>query len=145
MTDRLKSSKSDRPNLPRADASPSDSAHWLAAVVDHSDDAIVSKDLNGIVMSWNAAAERMFGYTAEEVVGQSIRLIIPADRQTEEDEVLRLLRRGEHVDHFETLRRRKDGSIIEVSLTISPVLDAQGRLIGASKIARDISDRKRQE
>jgi PAS domain S-box-containing protein len=113
----------------------------LAAVIRSSDDAIISKDLNGTVMSWNPAAERMFGYAAREVIGRSIRIIIPADRQAEEDEVLRRLCRGEAIDHFETVRRRKDGSEIHISLTVSPVKDGSGRIIGASKIARDITDR----
>jgi PAS domain S-box-containing protein len=117
----------------------------LAAIVSSSDDAIIGKDLNGIVMSWNSAAERMFGYTAEEVVGQSIRLIIPAERQSEEDEVLRRIRAGESVKHFETERVRKDRSLIPISLTVSPILDAEGRVVGASKIARDISERKEHE
>jgi PAS domain S-box-containing protein len=117
----------------------------LAAIVSSSDDAIVSKDLNGIVMSWNAGAERIFGYTADEMIGQSIRKIIPDDRQSEEDEVLRKVRIGERVDHFDTVRQRKDGSLVDISLTISPVKDGRGRIIGASKIARDISERKRAE
>jgi PAS domain S-box-containing protein len=118
-------------------------AFRLAAIVSSSDDAIVSKDLNGIVMSWNAGAERIFGYKAEEIVGKSIRTLIPADRQSEEDEVLARVRRGDRVDHFDTVRQRKDGSLVDISLTVSPVLDADGRIIGASKIARDISERKR--
>jgi PAS domain S-box-containing protein len=117
----------------------------LTAIIESSDDAIVSKDLDGIITSWNPAAERMFGYTAAEAVGRSIRLIIPADRQHEEDEVLRRLRRGERIDHFETVRRCKDGTNIEISLTVSPIIDQDGRVIGASKIARDITDRKRGE
>ena len=120
-------------------------AHRLAAIIESSDDAIVSKDLNGIVRSWNQAAERMFGYTSEEIVGRSIRIIIPEDRQAEEDEVLARIRRGERVDHFETLRRRKDGLPVSISLTVSPILDAEGRVVGASKIARDISERVRLE
>src|SRR5215470_8133016 len=120
-------------------------AEHLAAIVSSSDDAIVSKDLNGIVTSWNSAAERMFGYTAEEAIGRSIRLIIPADRQTEEDEVLRRIRAGQSVKHFETERVRKDGSVIPISLTISPIFDAKGTVVGASKIARDISERKDRE
>ena len=115
----------------------------LAKVVDSSDDAIVSKDLNGIIKSWNRAAEQMFGYTAEEAVGRSIRMIIPADRQSEEDQVLAKIRAGERVAHFETIRQRKDGTLIPISLSVSPVHDANGKVIGASKIARDISDRKR--
>ena len=116
---------------------------YLAAIVESSDDAIISKDLNGVVRSWNAAAERMFGYSAEEVVGRPIRLIIPADRQAEEDDILARLRRGERVDHFQTVRRTKDGRFIDVALTVSPVRDASGRVIGASKIARDVTDQKR--
>jgi PAS domain S-box-containing protein len=117
-------------------------ARRLAAIVESSDDAIVSKDLNGIVKSWNAAAERMFGYSAQEIIGRSIRTIIPADRQSEEDEVLSRIRRGLKVDHFETIRMRKDGSLLPISLTVSPVVDSQGTVIGASKIARDISERR---
>ena len=117
----------------------------LAAIVESSDDAIVSKDLNGIVESWNRAAERMFGYPAEEMVGASIRKIIPADHQEEEDEVLARIRRGEQVDHFETIRMRKDGTLLPISLTVSPMRDRDGRVVGASKIARDISERRRFE
>ena len=117
------------------------SARRLVAIVDSSDDAIVSKDLDGIVTSWNQAAERMFGYTADEVVGQSITIIIPEDRLHEEQEVLRRIRRGEKVDHFETLRQHKNGTLIPISLTISPIRDANGLVVGASKIARDISYR----
>jgi PAS domain S-box-containing protein len=120
-------------------------ARRLAAIVESSDDAIVSKDLNGIVTSWNRASERMFGYTAEEMIGQSIRRIIPADRQSEEDDVVGHIRRGEKVDHFETIRQRKDGSTLPISLTVSPILDDRGVVVGASKIARDISDRKQAE
>jgi PAS domain S-box-containing protein len=117
----------------------------FAAIVSSSDDAIISKDLNGIVMSWNGAAERMFGYTAEEAIGRSIRLIIPPERQSEEDEVLPRIRAGKSVTHFETERLRKDGTLIPISLTISPIFDAEGNVIGASKIARDISERKSRE
>ena len=115
------------------------------SIVDSSDDAIVSKDLNSIVTSWNAAAERMFGYTASEMVGQSIRRIIPDDRQQEEDEVLSRIRRGERVEHYETVRRRKDGTLLPVSLTVSPIRSQDGTVVGASKIARDISERERAE
>jgi PAS domain S-box-containing protein len=116
----------------------------LSAIVDSSDDAIISKDLNGIITSWNRSAERLFGYTAEEAVGKPVALLlIPPDRQDEEPKILARLRRGERVDHFETVRRRKDGALLDISLTISPVKDAEGRVIGASKIARDISERKR--
>jgi PAS domain S-box-containing protein len=114
---------------------------YLARIIESSDDAIVSKDLDGTIRTWNAAAERIFGYSAEEVVGRNIRLIIPKDRQHEEDEVLGRIRRGEGVNHFETIRQRKDGTFVPISLTVSPVYDDQGVVIGASKIARDISDR----
>ncbi len=113
----------------------------LARVVESSDDAIVSKDLNGTVTSWNRAAERMFGYTAQEAVGQSIRMIIPADRQSEEDMVLAQIRVGQPITHFETIRQTKAGTLIPISLTVSPIYDDAGKVIGASKIARNISDR----
>jgi PAS domain S-box-containing protein len=122
-----------------------EASYRLSAIVASSDDAIVSKDLDGTVRSWNAAAERIFGYTAEEMIGQSIRRIIPDERQSEEDDVLSRVRRGERIDHFETVRRRKDGNLIDISLTVSPVKDGQGRIIGASKIARDVSARKAAE
>jgi len=117
----------------------------LSAIIDSSHDAIVSKTLDGIITSWNAGAETMFGYRAEEVIGKSIRLIIPRDRQAEEDFVLGEIRRGGRVDHFETVRQRKDGSLFDISLTISPIRDEQGTIIGASKIARDITEKKRIE
>jgi PAS domain S-box-containing protein len=117
----------------------------LARVVESSDDAIVSKDLNSIVTSWNRAAERLFGYTAAEAIGRSIRMIIPPDRQGEEDAVLAKVRSGEGVSHFETIRQRKDGSLFPISLTVSPIRDAAGKVIGASKIARDITERVRFE
>lgn len=117
----------------------------LAAIVDSSDDAIVSKTLDGVITSWNRAAEKMYGYTASEAVGKHITLIIPPERWSEEDEVLRRLRRGEKIDHFETERRAKDGRKVYVSLTVSPIRDARGDLIGASKIARDITQRKLDE
>ena len=117
-------------------------AFLLAAIIDCSEDAIVSKDLNGLVRSWNPAAETMFQYTAAEMIGQSIRTIIPADRQAEEDEVLSKIRAGVPVSHFETVRQRKDGSHVEISLSVSPVKAGDGRIIGASKIARDISVQK---
>jgi PAS domain S-box-containing protein len=117
----------------------------LAAIVRFSDDAIVSKDLDGIVQTWNAGAERIFGYRADEMVGRSITTIIPADRLHEEARILASIRQDERVDHFETVRRRKDGTLIDVSVTVSPVYDRNGRVIGASKIARDISARKHDE
>jgi two-component system CheB/CheR fusion protein len=118
-------------------------ARRLASIVECSDDAIVSKDLNGVIRSWNKGAERLFGYTAAEVIGKLITILIPEDRFDEEPSILARLRRGERIEHYETIRRRKDGSLVDISLTVSPVMDADGRIIGASKIARDISDRKR--
>ncbi|HEY3740611.1 MAG TPA: PAS domain S-box protein, partial [Bryobacteraceae bacterium] len=118
----------------------------FGAIVDSSDDAIISKNLNGVITSWNKSADRLFGYTADEAIGQTVAsLLIPADRQDEEPEILARLQRGERVDHFETVRRHKDGSLPEISLTISPVRDSRGTVVGASKIARDITDRKRTE
>jgi PAS domain S-box-containing protein len=118
-------------------------AQRLASIVESSDDAVVSKDLNGIIRSWNLGAQRLFGYTAEEVVGKSVTILIPADRENEEPGILERLRRGERIDHYETVRRRKDGTLVEISLTVSPVKDAEGQVVGASKIARDITELKR--
>jgi PAS domain S-box-containing protein len=117
----------------------------LASIVESSGDAIVSKDLNGIIISWNRAAEQLFGYTADEVVGKSITILIPPELQDEEPKILERIRRGERLDHYETVRQRKDGSRFNVSITVSPVTDAHGIIVGASKIARDISVRKRNE
>lgn len=117
----------------------------LAAIVETSDDAIVSKSLGGIILSWNAAAERMFGYTAEQAIGRHISLIIPHERLGEEDAIMRRLRAGERIDHFETERLHREGRLIPVSLTISPIKDDEGRVTGASKIARDISERRAAE
>jgi len=115
----------------------------LASIVEFSDDAIVSKTLDGVITSWNRGAERLFGYTAEEAIGQPITIIIPEDRRDEEHEILTRIGRGEHIDHFETIRQPKHGSSIAVSLTISPVKDDDGKIVGASKIARNISEQKR--
>ncbi|MBB4568881.1 PAS domain S-box protein [Rhizobium leucaenae] len=120
-------------------------AQHLVSIVESSHDAIVSKNLDGIITTWNRSAERLFGYTADEVVGKSITIIIPPDRMDEETEILRRIRTGEMIDHLETVRRRKDGSLVDISLTISPVRDAKGRIVGASKIARDITERKEAE
>jgi PAS domain S-box-containing protein len=117
----------------------------LAAIIDSSDDAIISKTLQGVITSWNSGAERLFGYTAKEAVGQPISMIIPLDRRDEETRILARLSQGERIEHFDTVRRRKDGTTLEISLTISPVRDAAGKIIGASKIARDIGARKRVE
>ncbi|HEX4635191.1 MAG TPA: PAS domain S-box protein [Rhizomicrobium sp.] len=115
----------------------------LAAIVESSEDAIISKSLNGVIQSWNAAAERMFGYTAREIIGRSVLTLIPPQRHHEEDEILGRLRLGERIEHFETVRRTKDGRLLDISLTVSPIKDATGKIIGASKIARNISDEKR--
>jgi PAS domain S-box-containing protein len=122
-----------------------DASKQLAAIVESSDDAIVSKNLDGIIESWNGSAERLFGYAAEEAIGQHITLIIPPDRRDEEAMILEQLRRGVRVDHFETVRMRKNGTLIDISLTISPVKDSTGRVVGASKVARDITENKRAE
>jgi PAS domain S-box-containing protein len=115
------------------------------AIVETSDDAIVSKDLNGVITSWNKGAERVFGYAAGEVIGKPVTILIPPDRHDEEPEILRSIRRGERVEHYETVRQRKDGSLIDVSLSVSPIKDGSGRVIGASKIARDITQHKQIE
>ncbi|MGB7022544.1 MAG: PAS domain S-box protein [Candidatus Acidiferrales bacterium] len=117
----------------------------LAAIVDSSDDAIISKSLDGVITSWNKSAERLFGYTAEEAIGQHITLIVPPDRLQEEATIIGRLGQGERIDHFETVRRRKDGTLLDVSLTISPVKDSTGRVVGASKVSRDITGQKQTE
>ena len=117
----------------------------LAAIVESSDDAIVSKNLEGIVTSWNGGAERIFGYTAAEMLGRSITILIPQEREDEEPQILARIRRGERIDHYETIRRRKDGTRINVSLTVSPIRNSEGAVIGASKIARDITEQKANE
>ena len=130
------------PRLRRGDADP-EAAAYLAAIVESSDDAIISKDLSGVIQSWNAGAERMFGYSAAEAIGRSISLIIPPGREAEEHQILARLRRGERVDHFETVRVARDGREVAISLTVSPIRDASGEVVGASKIARDITEKKR--
>ncbi len=117
----------------------------LSAIVQSSEDAILSKDLDGIIRSWNQGAEKIFGYTSDETVGKPVTILIPADRANEEPAILERIRRGDRIDHYETVRRRKDGSLIEISLTVSPIIDEHGTIIGASKIARDITQRKRAE
>jgi len=117
----------------------------LSSIIASSDDAIVSKDLNGIVTSWNVAAERIFGYSAEEMIGQPIAKLAPPERADEMPRILERIRRGERIEHFESVRRAKSGELVNVSLTISPVLDSSGKIVGASKIARDIRERKRAE
>jgi PAS domain S-box-containing protein len=115
----------------------------LASIIEFSDDAIISKNLDGVIESWNAGAERVFGYTADEAIGQPVLMLIPPDRRNEEPEILNRIRRGERIDHYETVRRRKDGSLIDISLAVSPIKDGDGRVTGASKIARDITERRR--
>ena len=137
--------KAVRSSAPNMSEQAQEIAGLLAAIVASSDDAIISKNLDGIITSWNKSAERIFGYTPEEAIGQHITLIIPAERHSEESDILGRLRRGQRVDHFHTVRRRKDGSLLDVSLTISPVRDSSGRVIGASKVARDITAQKQAE
>jgi PAS domain S-box-containing protein len=117
----------------------------LAAIIESSDDAIISKDLDGIITSWNTAATRLFGYLPDEIIGQSVLTLIPPELHSEEPEILRKVTSGERIDHFETRRRRKDGELLHISLTISPIRDTDGRIIGISKIARDITERKLRE
>lgn len=117
----------------------------LAAIVEGSDDAILTKNLDGIITSWNRGAERLFGYTAAEAVGRPVTLLIPRDRHGEETEILGRLRRGERIEHYETVRQRKDGTLLHISLTVSPLRDEDGEIVGASKIARNITDRVRAE
>jgi PAS domain S-box-containing protein len=119
--------------------------NWLASIVESSDDAIVSKNLDGIITSWNRGAERVFGYTAAEAIGQPVTIVIPQDRQDEERTILTRIRRGERIEHFETLRQHKNGNLIFVSLTVSPVKGPDGKVAGASKIARDITEQKRSQ
>jgi PAS domain S-box-containing protein len=134
------------PHLIKVDDREGQSAHeaaaFLAAIVESSDDAIISKSLQGIITTWNLSAERLFGYTAAEAVGRPITILIPEDRLNEEPAILARISAGERVDHFETIRRRKDGTLFDISLTISPIRGCDGKIIGASKIARDISERK---
>jgi PAS domain S-box-containing protein len=131
-------------SAPKVDLNGADIAQArLVAIVESSDDAIISKTLGGIITSWNRSAERLFGYTAEEAIGQSILLIVPSDRRGEEATIISRLRKGERIDHFETQRQTKDGHLIEISLTVSPIRNAAGIIVGASKVARDISEKKR--
>ncbi|WP_244427087.1 PAS domain S-box protein [Methyloferula stellata] len=120
-----------------------DTASLFSAIVESSDDAIISKTLAGIITSWNKSAERLFGYSADEAIGQPITILIPPDRLEEEPRIIKRIEVGERVDHFETIRRRKDGSLLDISLTISPIRNDEGMIVGASKIARDITDSKR--
>ena len=114
-------------------------------MVESSDDAIITKDLSGIIQTWNPGAERIFGYPQQEAIGKPITMLFPPDRLSEEARILEHIRRGEHIDHYESVRRRKDGGLLNVSLTISPIFDATGQIVGASKIARNITERKQTE
>lgn len=116
-----------------------------AAIVESSDDAIIAKDLNGTIINWNGGAQRLFGYTADEAIGKPVAMLVPMDRQDEEPGILDRIRRGERIEHYETIRRRKDGSLIEISLSVSPIRNREGRIVGAAKIARDITERRQAE
>jgi PAS domain S-box-containing protein len=117
---------------------------WLASIIDSSDNAVVSKNLDGVITSWNTGAERIFGYSASEAIGRPVTLVIPPDRQSEERDILTQIRRGQRIDHFETVRQHKQGSLIVVSLTVSPVKDANGKIFGAAKVARDITEQNQE-
>jgi PAS domain S-box-containing protein len=120
---------------------PSFAPYWLSAIIESADDAIISKSLEGIIMSWNKGAERTFGYKADEIIGKPVTVLIPQDHMDEEPRILARLRAGERIEHYETIRVRKDGRLINISLTVSPIRDATGKILGASKIARDITER----
>jgi PAS domain S-box-containing protein len=122
-----------------------EAAQRLAAIIASSDDAILAKDLNGTIVAWNSGAERLFGYTAAEAIGKPVAMLIPPDRIDEEPTILGRIRAGERIDHYETVRRRKDNSLIDISLSVSPIRDRNGEVVGASKIARDITERRRAE
>lgn len=140
----MKTHPSSSPQKPlHANSVPLEPANWLAAIVESSDDAIIGKSLDGLITSWNKGAERIFGYTSHEVLGKPVTILIPHELWIEENQILEQLRRGDRVDHFETIRIRKDGRRIAVSLTISPVVNAEGQVCGISKIARDVTERNR--
>lgn len=120
-------------------------AQRLAAIVEFSDDSIISQDMDGIITSWNRGADRLFGYTVDEAVGKPITMLIPEDRHREDAEILQRIRRGERVDHYVTVRRHKDGSLVDISLSASPIKNTQGEIVGVSKIARNVTDRRRAE
>lgn len=124
---------------------PESAQQILWSIIENSDDAIVTKSLDGVISSWNKSAERLFGYTAEEAVGKSVTILIPPERSDEEPEILGRIRRGEPTEHYETVRRHKDGSLLDISLTVSPIKNAEGEIIGAAKIARDITERTRRD
>jgi PAS domain S-box-containing protein len=131
--------------VPKSGTTTEEQASWLADIVASSDDAIIGKNLQGIITSWNRGAQRLFGYAADEAIGQSVLFLIPPDRKDEEQTILAKIAAGDHVEHYETIRLCKDGAEVPVSLTVSPIKDTTGRIIGASKIARDISERKKSE
>src|SRR5215467_1982441 len=139
-----KSSSSRAMNIVERPSQPSVNSH-LAAIIESSEDAIASKDLNGIITSWNKSAERLFGYTAEEIIGQPVTLIIPPELHHDEPQILAKIRAGERIDHFETMRVHKNGRRLIVSLTVSPIKDEKGRIVGAAKIVRDITQKKKLE
>ncbi|RYZ80883.1 MAG: PAS domain S-box protein, partial [Proteobacteria bacterium] len=118
-------------------------SHLMEALIDSAGDAIISKNLDGIITTWNKGAERVFGYTAQEVIGKPILILIPLDRYNEEPDIIKRIRAGERIDHYETIRKRKDGTLIDISLTVSPIHGPDGKIIGASKIARDVTEIKR--
>src|SRR5262245_52519652 len=120
--------------------SPELAQYWLAALIESADDAVISKTLDGIITSWNAGAQRIFGYTPEEVIGKSVTILIPPDHLDEEPAILARLRAGDRIEHYETIRRTKDGRLIDISLTVSPIKGPNGLIVGASKIARDITE-----
>jgi len=138
----MASSTAEPPEHLTSTSDPVEARLQLAAIVDSSDDAIISKNLRGVITSWNAAATRIFGYQPDEIIGKSVLLLIPEELQSEEPEILRKVTAGERIDHYETRRRRKNGELLLLSLTISPIRDATGRVVGISKIARDITERK---
>jgi PAS domain S-box-containing protein len=139
----IKTARSARAAHQRARGPDDLAAHHYRAIIESSDDAILSKDLDGLILSWNRGAERLFGFTSEEAIGRPVTIIIPRDRQDEEPSILQKIHRGERIEHFETVRQRKDGSLVDISLTISPIRDARGKIVGASKIARDITEVKK--
>src|SRR5215217_4775994 len=122
--------------------SPELAPYWLSALIDSADDAIISKTLDGIITSWNNGAQRIFGYTADEVIGKPVTILIPKDHEDEEPTILARLRAGKRIEHYETIRVRKDGKLLDISLTVSPIKGPNGEIVGASKIARDITEQK---
>src|SRR5215510_1459353 len=122
--------------------SPELAPYWLAAIIESADDAIISKTLDGIITSWNQGAQRIFGYTADEVIGKPVTILIPADHEDEEPAILARLRAGKRIEHYETVRVTKDGKLVDISLTVSPIKGPNGEIVGASKVARDITEQK---